>query len=532
MNTIKLLFTGIGRRVELIQAFRKAANTEDIDLKIYGADCSSTAPALCFCDYARITSHMKSEGYIDELIEICHKDQIDLVIPTIDTDLLALSQNKNRFGNTKVLISSEEVIKICRDKYQTSIFFKECLLNTPKTYRSMDDYDGGFPCFIKPINGSSSLNANKVINKRELQVCYDRGYDFIIQSVIEGTEYTVDVFCDFDSNPVFITPRIRTQVRSGEVIKTEIDLDEKIIEECKIILRKLRPVGPLAIQLIRTAAGEDVFIEINGRFGGGAPLSMRAGADSAREIIRLLAGKQADVSSTIENHVVFSRYEQSMRVSQSNNLRDVQGVIFDLDDTLYSEKQYVHSGFKAVADYLNDDDAEQKLWGYFEAGLPAIDALLDEMNIPEKKEACLDAYREHNPAITPYDGVAELIRSLKKQGKRVGIITDGRVSGQRKKISALGLNKIVDDIIITDELGGTQFRKPNDISFRIMQRRWEIPFEKLVYIGDNVAKDISAPRQLGMNYIWLHNPDGLYTKTESLDNSINIKSALSCLLFD
>lgn len=90
MNTIKILFTGVGRRVELIQAFRQAANKENIELKIYGADISSSAPALAFCDYIRITSHMMSEGYIDELIEICRRDQIDLVIPTIDTDLLVL----------------------------------------------------------------------------------------------------------------------------------------------------------------------------------------------------------------------------------------------------------------------------------------------------------------------------------------------------------------------------------------------------------------------------------------------------------
>ena len=208
------------------------------------------------------------------------------------------------------------------------------------------------------------------------------------------------------------------QVRSGEVIKTEIDLDDQIIQECKRIIQRLHPVGPLAIQLIRTAVGEDVFLEINGRFGGGAPLSMKAGADSARAILRSLTEKPTDYSPTIDNHVVFSRYEQSVRIDQSQDFRNVQGVIFDLDDTLYSEKQYVRSGFKAVADYLNDDDAEQKLWDYFIAGQSAIDALMNEMNIPEKKESCLTIYREHYPTISLYDGVKEMIISLKKQGKK------------------------------------------------------------------------------------------------------------------
>ena len=77
-------------------------------------------------------------------------------------------------------------------------------------------------------------------------------------------------------------------------------------------------------------------------------------------------------------------------------------------------------------------------------------------------------------------------------------------------ILALCLRKYVDDIIITDELGGEQFRKPNDIAFRIMQNRWRLPFEQIVYVGDNVNKDFQAPRQLGMKFIYFKNPDGLY----------------------
>ena len=320
MNTIKILFTGVGRRVELIQAFRQAANKENIELKIYGADISSTAPALAFCDFIRITPHMKSEGYIDELIEICRRDQIDLVIPTIDTDLLVLSQNKDRFGGTKVLISSEEVISICRNKYLTAQFIKKCGLCVPKTYRTIKEHDGTYPCFIKPVNGSSSINALKVMNENELRIYIERGCDYIVQSVVEGTEYTVDVFCNFESNPLLITPRIRTQVRSGEVIKTEIDLNEQIIQECKIIVQKLQPVGPLAIQLIRTVSGEDVFIEINGRFGGGAPISMKAGANSAAAVLRLLNNRPVEPVVKIKNHALYSRYEQSVCMVEPQEL--------------------------------------------------------------------------------------------------------------------------------------------------------------------------------------------------------------------
>ena len=191
-------------------------------------------------------------------------------------------------------------------------------------------------------------------------------------------------------------------------------------------------------------------------------------------------------------------------------LNGVDAVIFDLDDTLYPEKQYVRSGYKAVAKLLGDEALADKLWIYFENGKPAIDELLNELGCMGRKDECLEAYREQIPEIALYHGVSELIQDLKSKGIKVGIITDGRVSGQNKKIQALCLDKLIADIIITDELGGTQFRKPCDIAFRIMQSRLGLPFERMVYVGDNIEKDFQAPKQLGMRTLYFKNKDGLY----------------------
>lgn len=169
-------------------------------------------------------------------------------------------------------------------------------------------------------------------------------------------------------------------------------------------------------------------------------------------------------------------------------------MIFDLDDTLYGEKQYVRSGYKKIAEYLGREDAADKLWGYFEAGKPAIDTYLQEISEMDKKAECLNIYRNQMPEITLYDGVKKMIQELKNKGIKVGIITDGRPEGQKSKLKALGLEVLMDDIIITDELGGIQFRKPNDISFRIMKNRWRIPFEQIIYVGDNPNKDFQAPK--------------------------------------
>lgn len=188
----------------------------------------------------------------------------------------------------------------------------------------------------------------------------------------------------------------------------------------------------------------------------------------------------------------------------------ISGVIFDLDDTLYGEKQYVLSGYKEIARFLGEPDAANELWSFFEAGVPAIDEYLKKHGGIELKEKCLDVYRSHYPDIRLYDGVPELLDCLKKENKKLGIITDGRVEGQKNKIAALGLEKTIDDIIITDELGGVRFRKPNETAFKIMQSRWKLPFEQMIYIGDNPKKDFIAPEKLGMKYIYFRNPDGLY----------------------
>jgi len=289
MKEIRLLFTGIGRRVELVQAFRDAALTLNVNLKIYGADMTGTAPALAYCDECRKVCGMRDPNYIAELSDICRSDHIDLLIPTIDTDLLVLSHNLSVFAPTKVLISSPEMISVCRDKRRTAVFFEECGCAAPKTVSDWRLYTGGYPCFIKPKDGSSSINAYKVDTEQDLQVYAQRMDDYIVQPFIDGTEYTVDMFCDFEGNPIYITPRIRLSVRAGEVLKTQIVMDQQIIEECKHIADRFRPIGPLTIQLIRQHnTGLDYYIEINPRFGGGVPLSMKAGARSAEALLKLL----------------------------------------------------------------------------------------------------------------------------------------------------------------------------------------------------------------------------------------------------
>lgn len=200
-------------------------------------------------------------------------------------------------------------------------------------------------------------------------------------------------------------------------------------------------------------------------------------------------------------------------LDSENYFDDIDGVIFDLDDTLYSEKKYVQSGYKAIAkEFPNVENMEAKLWDVFRHGGQAIDEVLKAENIftEVNKFKALKIYRFHKPEITLYSGTFEMIERIKKKGKKTGIITDGRSEGQHAKLKVLHIVNLVDEIIITDELGGPEFRKPNERAFRLMQERFNIPFNAMAYIGDNKKKDFTASESLGMSSIYFKNTDGLY----------------------
>ncbi len=324
---MKILFTSVGRRVELIQAFRQAAERLGVELTIIGADISNRAPALQFCDRAEIVCRISDSNYIPSLLALCEKENINCLIPTIDTDLLLLSENKSRFERigTKVLISQPEKVKLCRDKNYTSDYFISLGLKSPQSFNSIEKYESevksgkySFPAFIKPKDGSSSINAYRVDSFEDLKLYAEKIGDYIIQPFVSGKEYTIDIFCDYEGKPVYITPRERMAVRAGEVLKTKITQNEVMIAEMQTLIADYKPCGQITVQLIQEEqTGENYYIEINPRFGGGAPLSIKAGADSAEAILRMLKGEKLKYCpNAAKDGAIYCRFDQSVCVDE------------------------------------------------------------------------------------------------------------------------------------------------------------------------------------------------------------------------
>ena len=212
MKEINILLLSAGRRVELIECFKNAAIKEHVKSRIIAVDISNMAPAIYFADKNYIIPPIGENGYIETIVNLCNRENIKLVVPTIDSELLILSKNKKRIENAtnaKVLISDYNIIEICRNKIKTYNFFKENGFGVPKMIAENDLNINNitFPLFIKPFNGSSSINTFKVNNREQLE--FFKGYieNPIIQEFVNGIEYTVDVFCDFNGQVITIVPR-------------------------------------------------------------------------------------------------------------------------------------------------------------------------------------------------------------------------------------------------------------------------------------------------------------------------------------
>lgn len=317
---INVLITSCGRRVELVKEFVKARKNLGINGKIIAVDINRTAPALYFADYYELVPRINSADYIDSLISVIKKYNINLIIPTIDTELQVLADNKTRIKKETgaiVMVSDPVVIDICNNKIKSAEFFKKNGFAVPKTLtlQDIEDKNYTFPLFIKPLNGSSSVNVFKVNTERELSFFLDYIDDPIVQECVSGIEYTIDAFIDFNGKLISAVPRQRLQTRGGEILKGVIDMNENIISDITRMIDKLKPIGHITIQGFLGDDNIFRYIEINPRFGGGAPMSIKAGANSCEWLYKIMNGTDIESAEiTVKDRMVFSRFDDCIMI--------------------------------------------------------------------------------------------------------------------------------------------------------------------------------------------------------------------------
>ena len=320
IKKINILFTSVGRRVELINAWKESIKEINMKIDIIGVDMDPLAPALQVVDKKYIVPSLDSPNFVNELVKICEKEDIGLIFPLIDPDILMLSKNRRRIEKTGALCSilSDEAIQITSNKVLTSKFLDSINIPIPKLYdeNEINNNEIMYPVFLKPNQGSGSKGASKINNRIELEFYSDRSSSPIIQEYLTGQEITNDVVCDFDGKLLAIVSRARIDVRSGEVLKGKTITDLEIRKYCKIIAKKLHVNGPITVQCIFNN-GKPYFTEINARFGGGIPLSFQAGANIPKWLLCKFLDLPVKIPKvgTYINGLYISRYDSAFYLS-------------------------------------------------------------------------------------------------------------------------------------------------------------------------------------------------------------------------
>jgi len=111
----------------------------------------------------------------------------------------------------------------------------------------------------------------------------------------------------------------------------------------------------------------------------------------------------------------------------------------------------------------------------------------------------VSVYQHHLPAISILPGAEALIQDLRLRGIPLGLISDGPVVGQSAKLKALGADRLLEIVILTDNWG-TEYRKPHDRAFITMEQCMS-GARRLVYIADNPAKDFVTAKRRGWGTI-------------------------------
>ncbi|NMA73276.1 MAG: ATP-grasp domain-containing protein [Bacteroidales bacterium] len=309
--TVNVLVEGIGSMVFSTQL----KYYQEMNWNIIGIDIDNKSAGLYNVNKSYIVPKYSEANCFECIEKIVEDENIDLVFPSVNEGLIEWSTRKKYFYdkfNTKIMISDANVINICVDKWNTYKFFVENNIPTPKSSLLLE-YD-----LIKPRVGRGSVGI-------KLKNDVDDNYNMegnISQEIVTGEEYTIDILCDFNSKPIYIVPRKRVGVESGVSVKGVTIYDEKIINYCKIIVDRLKPIGIINVQCFKNGDGI-FFIEINPRIGGGSSLSFASTGNWFKAIDCFIQGKKYNPRETIYGRYMFRTF-QDVIVDEDDLIKDME----------------------------------------------------------------------------------------------------------------------------------------------------------------------------------------------------------------
>lgn len=293
---------------------------KDLDIRIIAADMSELSTGLFASNAAYLVEKCDSDKYLEILVNIFKKEEIDFYIPGTDIELKFCSINKKFLKdkyNVHTVVSSENVIDICNDKFKTSSFLKKNGLNYPKTayLKDIDIKSINFPAIIKPSVGYRSIGVHKVNSVDELIPHIKNSKEYVIQEYIgdENTEYTCTlVKIGNELSPILSLKRI---LRSGDTYRAEPIKSEKIERYLLTVASNLEIDGGCNFQLRLDNDNEPKIFEINSRFSGTTPFCAQIGFNPVEFYLKRCQGQESIVN--IDYNSVVLRYWSEIVVKKN-----------------------------------------------------------------------------------------------------------------------------------------------------------------------------------------------------------------------
>lgn len=292
------------------------------DAKVYTTDLNpQLSPAGLISDGCFQVPRVTEKGYIDILLNLCIENCVRVIIPTIDTELLILSEYKQVFQSNGIepIVSDLDFIQVCRDKRNTGTYLCELGIRIPAP---IDKHYPIFPLFAKPYDGSLSKDLYVIRNKEELTLDILNHPKLIFMEYIDKNEYkefTVDMYYGRDHRVKSIVPRERLEVRAGEINKG-YTRKKYLVDFLNKRMGYLNGVvGCICIQLFYREHDDDVVgIEINPRFGGGYPLSFYSGANFPEYILReYFLNESVSYTEDWKDNTLMLRYDTEVIVFEN-----------------------------------------------------------------------------------------------------------------------------------------------------------------------------------------------------------------------
>lgn len=315
-----ILITSAGQRVTLVQLFQKELKAACSEGLVFTTEMNPLiSPAAHVSDGCFRVDRVTAAGYIDELLRLCEEHEVKVVVPTIDTELVLLSEYKAQFEahGVYLMVADVDFVNTCRDKRNTNAFFDAHAIRYP---RPVDVHRAPtFPMFAKPYDGSLSQDLHVIRSQEDLTAEILNNPRLIFMEYIDKhiyKEYTVDMYYGRDNRVKSIVPRERLKIRAGEINKG-VTRKNFLVDYLKQRMDYLPGVvGCICIQLFyNEETGDVVGIEINPRFGGGYPMSYHAGANFPKSIVQeYFLGETVDYTDDWTDNLLLLRYDAEVVV--------------------------------------------------------------------------------------------------------------------------------------------------------------------------------------------------------------------------